>query len=253
MSGKFLANIFRFFLSPFAATRLPIHIPNNQQLLPTMKKQLVFALLAAATALVSANAQEKKTALTLALPLVDIVGTPPPIRIPNLDKSEEANRGVLLVPAGVTNLAKNKKVTSSDKSPIVGELNLITDGDKDAAEGFEVELAPGPQWVQIDLNKSADLYAIALWHYHRQKRAYKAVVVQISDDVEFKTGVTTVFNTDYLNVHKFGAGKDLHYIETNKGKLIGLNGVKGRYVRLYSAGNTSNDGNHYIEVEVYGK
>jgi len=29
-------------------------------------------------------------------------------------------------------------------------------------------------------------------------------------------------------------------------------GVKGRYVRLYSQGNTSNDMNHYIEVEVFG-
>jgi hypothetical protein len=28
--------------------------------------------------------------------------------------------------------------------------------------------------------------------------------------------------------------------------------VKGRYVRLYSNGNTSNDLNHYVEVEVYG-
>jgi hypothetical protein len=30
-------------------------------------------------------------------------------------------------------------------------------------------------------------------------------------------------------------------------------GVQGRFVRLYSAGNTSDDANHYIEVEVYGK
>jgi hypothetical protein len=35
--------------------------------------------------------------------------------------------------------------------------------------------------------------------------------------------------------------------------LIDAKGVKGRYVRLYSAGNTSNKMNHYIEVEVWGK
>jgi len=29
--------------------------------------------------------------------------------------------------------------------------------------------------------------------------------------------------------------------------------VKGRYVRLYSNGNTTNKMNHYIEVEVFGK
>jgi hypothetical protein len=218
-----------------------------------MKKQLTFTLFALAAALIPANAQDKKEELVLALPDVDIVGTPAPPVLPNLDKSKEVNRKPIFVPAGVKNLAKNKKVTSSDKTPIVGELTMVTDGDKDAAEGYEVELAPGSQWVQIDLGKSAELYAVALWHYHRQERAYKAVVIQVSDDEAFKTGVTTAFNTDYLNIHKLGAGKDMHYIETNRGKLVALNGVTARYVRLYSAGNTTNNGNHYVEVEVFGK
>ena len=30
-------------------------------------------------------------------------------------------------------------------------------------------------------------------------------------------------------------------------------GVKARYVRLYSKGNTTNKMNHYIEVEIFGK
>ena len=109
------------------------------------------------------------------------------------------------------------------------------------------------QWVQIDLQKTAEIYGIAIWHFHRQKRAYRAVVVQISDDAEFKTGVTTVFNADVDNLAKRGAGSDKSYIETNNGKLLSVNGVKGRYVRLYSAGNTANQGNHYVEVEIYGK
>jgi hypothetical protein len=107
--------------------------------------------------------------------------------------------------------------------------------------------------VQIDLNKTGEIYAIAVWHYHRQERAYKAVVVQVSDDPTFKSGVTTVFNSDFQNIHKLGAGQDKAYIESNLGKLIPVNAVKGRYVRLYSAGNTSDNGNHYVEVEVYGK
>jgi len=45
----------------------------------------------------------------------------------------------------------------------------------------------------------------------------------------------------------------LNYIETYQGKLIDGKGVKGRYVRLYSNGNTANKLNHYIEVEVWGK
>jgi hypothetical protein len=213
---------------------------------------LPLALAVLATAALPAQAQDK-VPLKVVLPAIDIVGTPPPIIVENLDSSDQAKRADILVPAGTTNLAKNKKVTSSDKNPIVGELEMVTDSDKDAAEGYEVELAPGPQWIQIDLEKSANIYAIALWHYHRQERAYKAVVIQISDDPTFKTGAKTVFNTDIWNLHKLGKGTDKHYIETYVGKLIAVSGVKGRYVRLYSNGNTSNSGNHYIEVEVHGK
>jgi len=50
-----------------------------------------------------------------------------------------------------------------------------------------------------------------------------------------------------------GVGDDLLYIETHEGKLINAKGVKARYVRLYSNGNTANDVNHYVEVEVFGK
>jgi hypothetical protein len=45
----------------------------------------------------------------------------------------------------------------------------------------------------------------------------------------------------------------MHYVETSEGKLIDAKGVRVRYVRLYSNGNSSNELNHYIEVEVFGK
>ena len=48
------------------------------------------------------------------------------------------------------------------------------------------------------------------------------------------------------------SGKDKEYIEVAEGKLFDPKGAKGRYVRLYSNGNTTNDLNHYVEVEVYG-
>jgi hypothetical protein len=65
--------------------------------------------------------------------------------------------------------------------------------------------------------------------------------------------VRTLFNNDADNSAGLGGGTDMNYIETNKGELINAKGVKARYVRLYSNGNNSNDLNHYIEVEVYGK
>ncbi|MEY4570348.1 MAG: hypothetical protein RLZZ398_1787, partial [Verrucomicrobiota bacterium] len=111
----------------------------------------------------------------------------------------------------------------------------------------------GTQWVQIDLEKSAALSAIWLWHFHSQKRAYSDVIVQVSDDAEFKTGVTTVYNNDYDDSSKLGKGTDNPYVESRFGLLADAKGAKGRYVRLYSKGNTSNDMNHYIEVEVFGK
>jgi len=50
-----------------------------------------------------------------------------------------------------------------------------------------------------------------------------------------------------------GAGKEKNFIETAEGKLIDAKGVQGRYVRCLSNGNSGNDLNHYIEVEVYGQ
>jgi hypothetical protein len=152
-----------------------------------------------------------------------------------------------MVPAGTTNLARGKKVTASDNEPVVGTLDLVTDGDKEGDEGSWVELAPGKQWVQIDLEKEAAIYAIIVWHFHSQARVYRDVVVQISDDPTFSKDVTTIFD------NTAGTGKDKAYIETYEGKLIDAKGVKGRYVRLYSNGNTTNKLNHYIEVEVFGK
>jgi hypothetical protein len=150
-------------------------------------------------------------------------------------------------------LSKGKKVTGSDDNPIIGTLDLITDGDKDAGEGYFVELLDGLQWVQIELEKSADLAAIWLWHFHSQKRAYKDVIVQISDDPTFKTGVTTVYNNDYDDSAKMGKATDNPYVESRFGIIIDAKGTKGRYVRLYSNGNTSNEMNHYVEAEVFGK
>ena len=209
-------------------------------------------VLAGAFVAVAANAQDK-VPLKTELPKPLFVGTPVPLNVPNLEPPMKGKRPDFLVPAGTVNLAKNKKVTASDSSPVVGTLDLINDGDKAGDEGSWVELGPGKQWVQIDLAKDANIYAILVWHFHSQARVYRDVVVQTSDDATFKSGVTTIFNNDFKNDLGLGAGKDLNYVETYQGKLIDAKGVKGRYVRLYSNGNTTNKLNDYIEVEVWGK
>jgi hypothetical protein len=222
----------------------------------------LFALVVAHCPLNLCNAAEpaggKLVPLKPELPKPLFVGTPKNIPAsPNLEKYSEKAPAPLMIPEGSTNLALKAKVTSSDPSPIIGELSLATDGDKDGGDGSFVELAPGKQWLQVDLGKSADLSAAVIWHYHGEGRVYHSVVIQVSDDPDFAQGVKTVFNADYANALGLGAGKNLEYIDDYRGKAIDIrvNGqpVRGRYVRFWSNGNTSNDQNHYIEVEVYGK
>ena len=201
----------------------------------------------------SAAFAQNQIVLKTQLPPPLFVGTPAPLNVPNLEPPTKGKRPDFLVPAGTLNMARNKKVTSSDSNPNVGTLDMIVDGDKDGNEGSWGELGPGKQWVQIDLAKKANIYAVLIWHFHSQARVYRDVVVQVSDDPTFNSGVTTIFNNDFSNELGAGAGKNLNYIETYQGKLIDAKGVQGRYVRLYSKGNTSNKLNHYIEVEVWGK
>lgn len=212
----------------------------------------LFATAALLALALSLPAQDK-VALPLELPKPLFVGTPAPISVPNLEKPRGAKRPDFMVPAGTVLLSRDKPVTASDTFPVIGDLEYVTDGDKKGNDGTFVEFGPELQWVQIDLGKTATIHAIVLWHFHAQARVYHDVVVQVSDDPEFKSGVKTVFNNDHDNSAKLGAGKDQAYIETNEGKLIDAGGVKGRYVRLYSNGNTTDELNHYVEVEVFGQ
>lgn len=193
-----------------------------------------------------------KEVLKITLPKPMFVGTPKNIRTANLEMITGKPRGPFMVPVGTVLLSAGKPVTASDKEPVIGEIAFVTDGKKSGEDGYYVELGPMLQWVQIDLGKSQELTAILAWHYHSQARVYRDVVVQVSDDKDFISGVTTIFNNDHDNTSGLGAGKDKEYIETFDGKLFDPKGVKARYVRLHSGGNTSNDMNHYVEVEVYG-
>ena len=183
-----------------------------------------------------------------------------------------------LVPQGTKLLSRGVKVTSSDDDPVIGKLEMITDGNKEDPDGvYFVELFSGLQWVQLDLGKPYALYAILVWHYYMPGPldhylggldsdtypcVYEDVVVQISNDPAFKRDVTTVFNNDHDNSSGLGKGKDDTYVETSEGRWINPKGVEGRYVRLYSReynhllGGKRFPGwevNRYIEVEVYGK
>lgn len=220
------------------------------------------ALVAAIGLVGQLTAEDKKddgkVEVKLELPQALTVGTP--AKIPpgtTVQPPRKGPREPLLAPAGTTNLARNKKVTSSDSEPVLGALDFVTDGQKEGTEGNWVELGSGLQWVQVDLGETATIYGVVVWHHHKEPIVYRDVVFQISDDKDFKTGVVTVFNNDQDNSAKLGAGKDFEYYEAAEGLLVDCQkahpkGVTGRYVRCYSNGNTSDLQNHYIEIEVFG-
>ncbi len=209
-------------------------------------------LLAFFLAPVAAQQAAEKVELKLKLPKPMFIGTPTNIKSPNLEVVTGKSRPPFMVPVGTKLLSLKKPVRSSDMQPVIGEPEMMTDGEKEGGDGYFVELGPGKQWVQVDLGAPYALQAILVWHYHSQARVYRDVVLQVSNDKDFLKGVQTIFNNDHDNTSGLGIGKDKEYIEVAEGRLFDPKGVKGRYVRFYSNGNTTNDLNHYVEIEVYG-
>ena len=189
--------------------------------------------------------------IEIELPEAFFGGTPMDYWSPILEPESFKARPPFMAPVGTVNLAKGKPVTSS-VDPVHGELSQLTDGDKDYVKSSLIELPAGVQWVQVDLGAEHPLYAVLVWHFHEGNRVYFDIVVQASNDPEFKEGVTTLYNNDHDNSAGLGAGQDKEYKESNRGRLIDAKGVKARYVRLYSQGNTANDMNNYVEVEIFG-
>jgi hypothetical protein len=187
------------------------------------------------------------------LPTPQFVGTPKDIRAPRVKPVQTKPGPPFLAPGGTRNVALGKPVCSSDPEPIIGELAMVTDGDKEAGEGSFVELGPLLQHVTIELQAEHVIYGIRLWHFHQEPRVYFDVVIQVSNDPNFAAGVEAIFNNDMDNSSGLGQGKDMHYVDTHFGELFDARAARARYVRLYSRGSTADDQNHYIEIEVYGR
>jgi hypothetical protein len=188
--------------------------------------------------------------IDIKLPKPMFIGTPQNMQVPNLEKPLGKPRPAFLAPKGTKNVALGKPVASTDDEPIIGEIEMITDDDREASDGSFVELGPFTQHITVDLGGKHNIYAVVIWHFHKQPRVYFDTIVQVADDPDFITNVQTIFNNDLDNSSGQGVGNNMHYVETSEGKLIDAKGVQGRYVRCYSNGNTNNDLNHYIEVEI---
>ena len=198
-------------------------------------------------------AEGKTVPLVLNLPRPCFIGTPFNISTANLGPPRSGRPPDLPVPAGVVNVALGKPVTAGDRSPLLGQLSQVTDGDKEGMEGSYVEIGPGKQYFQVDLQRLHEIFAIVVWHYHAQPRAYHDVVVQVGGEGDFIDAVRTVYNNDHDNSLGLGIGQDKEYLDTHEGLLIDARGARARYVRLYGNGNTESDLNHCTEIEVYGR
>jgi hypothetical protein len=197
---------------------------------------------------------EGEVEVKIKLPEPYFGGTPLNYYGPNLEEKSYKPRPPLMAPEGTTNVAAGKTVTSSAPDTNFGKLSMATDGDKSYEETSLVEIGKGPQWVQIDLGAPQDIYGVLVWHYHAADRVYFDTKIKVADNAEFTENVREVFNNDHDNSSKAGVGKHKEYIENHKGKLVPIpDGQKAQFVRLYSNGNTSDENNHYVEVEVFGK
>ena len=232
---------------------------------------LSFALPLAGLAACSAHAQAQpaeKTAkdvaaapasgnlvpLMLNLPAAAFKGTPKDLPSgPNIEKLSDKPRPPMLVPPGLKNVAPGAKLTCSDKNATPDMLAKITDGNKEGSDDAIIFLRKNSQWVQMDLGRDYEIFAIVIWHAHNTAKIYHGVIVQAADDPDFINNVRALFNNDADNSSGLGVGTDKEYVETNEGKLINAKGVKARYLRFYSRGSTESLLNEYTEIEVYGR
>ena len=218
-----------------------------------LPKSLLTAVAAAVLFASSIRAEDAKSTepLVLNLPLHTLKGTPEDLPVgPNIEPPSDKAPPPLLVAKGVTNVAAGKPVTSS-VPPYLGELKQITDGKKEATDDDAMEMRKGTQWVQVDLGQSYAIEAVAMWHDHRYVQAMHDVILQVSDDPEFKSGVTTLYNNDTDKSSGLGIGTDREYFELQFGRVAAAKGIKARYVRGYTKGSNQSVLNCWQEIEVY--
>lgn len=220
------------------------------------RARALFALIVLTASLASSgslSAQDLEP-LKLKLPEPAFIGTPKDApEDTTVEPPSDKPKPPLMVPKGLSNVAAGKQPTSSVTNAPPEMLAKITDGDKEATDRGVVFLRKGPQYVQIDLGKPHEIFAIAIWHDHSSPKVYRDVIVQVADNAEFTENVRTLFNNDQDNSSKVEIGKDREYFETNEGKVVDGKGQKARYVRTWSKGSTESGANEYIEIEVYGR
>jgi hypothetical protein len=118
------------------------------------------------------------------------------------EASRISRREAFLAPARRYESPKRKAFAGAE--PVSGELSMITTARNRAPRvlcGTELR----PQYITIDLKKRSTIYAVLVWHYHKQPRVYKSVIVQIAEDADFIENVrpsSTTISTNRRDRHR---------------------------------------------------
>lgn len=186
-----------------------------------------------------------------------------------------------------TNVAANSGITSS-ASQGDRPFSRVVDGQYNNRDNY-TEIGNDKQWLQLDMGVIHQVEKVVLHRYY-DNRQYHDNVVMISSTPDFAADKTLVLfnsNNEEGEVwpgkiagsagenHSLPIGTDSSYNETAEGKTMEVNGsnVKwldgqtleqrplegegnrfaARYLRVYSNGNTSNNSNHIVEIQVFGE
>jgi len=194
--------------------------------------------------------------LPLELPKPAFTGTPKDMQLSDFTDpfpDPKKPRPAFLAPAGVTNVARGAKVTSSDTKASADTLAKLVDGEKEGENDHIALLRKGTQWTQVELPDEKEIYAIVIWNGHNEKKVYHDFIVQLSSDAAFSSAVITVYNNDRDGSSGQGIGTDREFFESWEGRLIPVGGKKAKYVRYYTKGSTEGALNERTEIEIYAK
>ena len=230
-------------------------------LLLLMKNKMIFYLFCIIACAASMPAAEELVELDLGLGADAVTSATPGVsrglKPPHLRKLTGIKRRPFMVVPGLRNIALYKPVTCSDKEPVIGDIDQVNDGLKMSDDFDYVELGPGLQWVQIDLKEIYEIHAVVIWHYYKNAIIYNDVIVQVADDMSFKTNKRTLFNNDHDSSSGFHRGWDKAFYSRWWGEIVDArNDNKGnaaRYVRVYTADGMEKELPRFVEIAVYGK
>lgn len=177
--------------------------------------------------------------------------------------SAMSNVAALKTAAGV-NVALNKPVTASTTDLFGGSLSVVTDGQSANSSGYAgIRTTAGPQHYQVDLGSAYALNRLRIvndWGSSASVyRTNKDVIVLLSNDPTFTTGVTVVYNNDANNSAGLGAGSDPEFLEPPGGAGTWFDlgtPVNARYARVWGNGHVRADNSAHavntpIEFEAF--